>query len=53
MKIGEEIKILDKDYDIRGIVSDIGIFYLTIKTEEGEKITVPTNVLMQKMIRTK
>ncbi|MCB9196775.1 MAG: mechanosensitive ion channel [Flavobacteriales bacterium] len=53
MKIGEEIKILDKDYDIQGVVSDIGIFYLIIKTYSGDKITIPTNILMQKMVKTK
>ena len=42
---------MDKDFQIEGKLSDIGIFFITIKTKDNEKITVPSNVFMQKMIR--
>lgn len=50
VKIGEKISIADKEYDIEGEISDIGIFFLTIETKEGNRITIPSNVFMQKMI---
>ncbi len=51
IKIGEYLTILDKDYQIEGKLSDIGIFFITIKTKENKKVTIPSNVFMQKMIQ--
>ena len=52
-KIGDTIKVLDNEYKIEGRISDIGVFFVTITTEEDEKITLPSNVFMQKMIKRK
>ena len=52
-KIGDTITVLDKDYQIEGRISDIGVFFVIIATVEGEKITIPSNIFMQKMIRRK
>ncbi len=51
IKIGDYLTIMDKDYQIEGKLSDIGIFFIIIKTKENKKITIPSNVFMQKMIR--
>ena len=51
VKIGNRIKILDKDYPIEGVINDIGAFFVIIKTEEGEKVTLPTSLLLQKMVK--
>ncbi len=51
IKIGDSLWILDKDYQIEGKLSDIGIFFITIKTKDNMKITMPSNVFMQKMIK--
>jgi small-conductance mechanosensitive channel len=51
VKIGDTIKILDKEYNIEGKISDIGIFFLIIKTIDNDRITVPTNVFLQKMVQ--
>ncbi|WP_425636528.1 mechanosensitive ion channel domain-containing protein [Algoriphagus yeomjeoni] len=48
VKLGESITILDKDYEIKGKVSDIGLFYVILKTGTNEKIMVPNNVFLQK-----
>lgn len=50
-KIGDTITVLDKDFSIKGKISDIEMFFITIKTEEGEKVTIPNNVFIQKMIK--
>lgn len=50
-KIGDTITVLDKDYSIKGRISDIEMFFITIKTEEGDKVTIPNNVFIQKMIK--
>jgi len=32
-------------------VSDIGLFFVIVKTKNGEQVTVPSNVFIQKMIK--
>jgi small-conductance mechanosensitive channel len=49
-KIGDNIRILDKDYPISGEIIDIKAFYVLLKTDEGEMVTYPNNILMQKGI---
>lgn len=51
VKLDDTISIIDKDYQIEGRVSDIGLFFVIIKTKEGERVTVPSNVFVQKMIK--
>ena len=51
VKLDDTITIIDKDYQIEGRVSDIGLFFVIIKTKEGERVTVPSNVFVQKMIK--
>jgi small-conductance mechanosensitive channel len=48
VKLGESITIIDKDFDIKGKVSDIGLFYVTLKTGTDEKIMIPNNLFLQK-----
>ncbi len=49
--IGDDLTIMDKDYQIDCKIYDIGIFFITIKTTNKELVTVPSSVLMQKMIK--
>lgn len=51
VKLDDAITIIDKDYEIEGRVSDIGLFFVILKTKEGEKISVPNNVFINKMIK--
>lgn len=51
IRIGDSLTIMDKDYPIEGKLNDIGIFFITIKTKDNEKITIPSNLFMQKMIK--
>lgn len=53
VKLDDTITIIDKDYQVEGRVSDIGLFFVVLKTKEGEQITVPSNVFVQKMIKKK
>lgn len=50
MKTGDSIRIYDKDYDLRGELVDISIFFMHVRTSEGRVITIPNNVVLQKMI---
>lgn len=53
VKLDDTIAIIDKDFNVEGRVSDIGLFFVILKTESGEKVSVPNNVFIQKMIRHK
>jgi len=50
LKIGDSVSIVDKDFNITGKITDIGLFFTHIKNESNEKITIPNSVLLQKMI---
>jgi len=53
IRLEDTITIMDKDYDIEGRVSDISLFFMILKTKDGEEISIPNNVLIQKMIKKK
>ncbi|GGX30247.1 mechanosensitive ion channel domain-containing protein [Aquimarina muelleri] len=50
LRIGDRIRVLDKDFDWTGEVADITGFYLFMKTDDGKNITIPTSLIMQKGI---
>ncbi len=49
-KIGDRIKIYDKDFPIEGIIEDIRAFHLHLRTNEGELVTYPNNLMLQKAV---
>lgn len=50
IKIGDTLKVLDKDFPSEGEVSDLTYFFIYIKTENGETITIPNSILLQKAV---
>jgi small-conductance mechanosensitive channel len=54
VKLEDVICIMEaKEYEIEGRVSNIGLFFVTLKTQEGEEITLPNNIFVQKLIKKK
>ncbi|MCT6868949.1 mechanosensitive ion channel family protein [Apibacter sp.] len=51
-RIGDTIRIIDKDNPIVAVVEDIKAFYVVLRTEEGYPITFPNNLILQKAIST-
>jgi len=51
VKLDDTITIIDKDFAIEGRISDIGLFFVTLKTEQGEEVSLPNNIFLQKMIK--
>ena len=49
-KIGDVIRIHDKDFPIVGEIEDIRAFHVALKTKDGEMIIYPNNLLFQKGI---
>lgn len=50
-RIGDRIKVLDKDDDITGMITEIGLFHLHIRCDNGETIHYPNNLILQKAVR--
>lgn len=47
-RIGDVIKVHDKDFPIEAQIEDIKAFHTILKTRDGEIITYPNNLLLQK-----
>lgn len=50
LKIGDKVRILDKEFDFTGKVTDITGFYVMMTTEDNQKITIPNSLVLQKGI---
>jgi small-conductance mechanosensitive channel len=50
LKLGDTIKVLDKDYPFEGEVTELTYFFIHIKTANGEVITIPNSIILQKSI---
>ncbi len=50
LRLGDRIRILDKDFDWTGRVIDITGFYLFMKTDDDRNLTIPNYLVLQKGI---
>ena len=48
MRLGDHVKVLEKDYIIEGKIDDITFFFVHIKTPGGDHITIPNSIVLQK-----
>lgn len=53
VKIGQRLRIHDKDFDIEGVMVDMSFFFVYIQSDEGNLYTIPNNVFLQKTIEAK
>jgi small-conductance mechanosensitive channel len=49
-KVGDKIKIHDKDYPIEAIIEDIRAFQLILREDSGDLVTYPNNLILQKAV---
>lgn len=49
-RIGDVIQVHDKDFPIQAEIEDIKAFHIYLKTNDGQRITYPNNLLLQKGI---
>lgn len=50
LKLGDHIKVIEKDFVIEGTIDDITYFFVHIKTKDKERITISNSLIMQKAI---
>lgn len=49
-KVGDKIKIHDKDYPVEAIIEDIRAFQLILREDSGDLVTYPNNLILQKAV---
>lgn len=49
-RIGDRIKIADKDDDMCGIIEEISMFHVMLRRNDGNLITYPNSMLLQKAV---
>jgi MscS family membrane protein len=47
-KVGDKIMIHDKDFPIEAVIEDIGAFQLHLRLDNGNLVTYPNNLMLQK-----
>jgi small-conductance mechanosensitive channel len=50
LKIGDTIKVIDKDFPFEGEITNISYFYIYLKTHDDLIITLPNNIALQKSV---
>jgi small-conductance mechanosensitive channel len=49
-RIGDKIRIHDKDMPIEAVIEDIRAFHLHLRADDGELTTYPNNLILQKAV---
>ncbi|AUP77974.1 mechanosensitive ion channel domain-containing protein [Flavivirga eckloniae] len=49
-KIGDKIKIHDKEFEIEAIIEDIRSYQIHLRKDNGDLVTYPNNMLLQKAV---
>lgn len=49
-KIGDKIRIHDKDHEIEALIEDIRSFQIHLRKDNGDLVTYPNNLLLQKAV---
>ncbi|NRA92974.1 MAG: mechanosensitive ion channel [Psychroserpens sp.] len=50
-KVGDKIEILDKEFPVEAIIEDIRAFHLHLRTDDGNLVTYPNNLILQKAVK--
>ena len=50
VRLGDTVRILDKDYPMEGEVEELNYFFIHLKTKNGETITIPNSLIFQKSV---
>lgn len=52
-RVGDHIRIIDKDIPIEAVIENIQTFYTHLRTTDNEVIVIPNNLFLQKMVSVK
>lgn len=49
-RVNDRIKILDKDDDMTGVITEISMFHVILQRDDGNLITYPNTLILQKAV---
>lgn len=49
-RVGDRIKILDRDDDMSGVIREISMFHVILRRDDGNTITYPNTLILQKAV---
>jgi small-conductance mechanosensitive channel len=49
-KVNDRIKILDKDDDMRGVITEITLFHVILRRDDGNLLSYPNSLILQKAV---
>jgi small-conductance mechanosensitive channel len=49
-RVGDTIKVTDSDFDLSGTVEEISLFHVLIRNKQGNLITYPNSLILQKPV---
>lgn len=49
-RIGDHVKVVDKDEDITGTIRNIAMFHVLIERVDGSVVAYPNNIILQKAV---
>lgn len=49
-KVNDRIRILDKDDDMRGVITEITLFHVLLRRDDGNLISYPNSLILQKAV---
>jgi small-conductance mechanosensitive channel len=49
-RVGDVIKVTDSDFDLSGTVEEISLFHVLIRNRQGNLITYPNSLILQKPV---
>lgn len=49
-KVGDRIRIMDKDDDMSGVIHEISMFHVIIRRDDSNLITYPNSLILQKAV---
>jgi small-conductance mechanosensitive channel len=52
-RVGESVRIIDKDVPLEAVIERVGSFYTHLRTTEGELVVLPNNLFLQKIVAIK
>ena len=49
-KVGDKVEIHDKEIPLPAVIEDIRAFHLHLRLENGDLVTYPNNMILQKAV---
>ncbi|WP_084591619.1 mechanosensitive ion channel domain-containing protein [Gilvimarinus agarilyticus] len=49
-RVGDRIQVLDPDFKMAGVISEITMFHVIVRLDDGNTVTYPNSVMLQRAV---